>query len=637
MSDLRDLTRALKDISGAAKAAGKAGQALGKAAGDITGADDQYRRTDADHEERANRAEIRRNKSAAALRGSHDDDEGRDTAERGGRGAHGARGARGERAAEASSSDTLVGAVAEVMRMAPNSPERADAIRNITAYIEANPKLHKQTYNNASGSRNHTYELPQIGDAPQHANDISQPKVRPIKGAASAQQLIEAISKKLEPQVDAPAISRSELGLPPDRAAKPAQAPASPAADEEKTPKYFVAQAAHALANGAAVKDIPLDGLKKKDGLYHLPAGSYSTGRSDARGNQITLEIPKEGLTLSLEEMQKAMAAKLAVVGVGQPQKTAATAEPAPAEPAKPIHVVHKDDAPKPDVKTVPEVAMTKAAGGPAKLYQGTAGKVWNTDDAPKIAANQVKEIQAMLGVKDDTKWGPVTQEAFAKKCKEAGVSPKEVDFTNPRDPELLRVMAVLNKDSIKQVPDVSAPAAAPVQDASVRTPQQIEAAVAKQSVEVAQPAGPATTTLAAALATSLQQQHEQTGAPVTVAPIAEPAPAPAVAAAPAAQESAPAPVAAAPAAPEPQPAIVAVTSPAFAAMPAVAAAGRDSLFGAASFGATEAQALPTPDAIQVAVAQARSAVVNLAAANEATFAPSNVPNLKAGGGHSVA
>ena len=79
------------------------------------------------------------------------------------------------------------------------------------------------------------------------------------------------------------------------------------------------------------------------------------------------------------------------------------------------------------------------------------------------------------------------------------------------------------------------------------------------------------------------------------------------------------------------------VNSPAFAAMPAVAAAGRDSLFGAASFGATEAQALPTPDAIQVAVAQARSAVVNLAAANEATFAPSNVPNLKAGGGHSVA
>jgi pyruvate dehydrogenase E2 component (dihydrolipoamide acetyltransferase) len=398
--------------------------------------------------------------------------------------------------------------------------------------------------------------------------------------------------------------------------------------DEEKTPKYFVAQAAHALANGAAVKDIPLDGLKKKDGLYHLPAGSYSTGRSDAKGNQITLEIPKEGLTLSLEEMQKAMAAKLAVVGVGQPQKTAATAEPAPAEPAKPIHVVHKPaDAPeaKPAEKVFTPMAIPPAdlKALMAKSYSGLTPQQMPHG----LRQTQVTEVQNMLKAAGfdlgkhgaDGKCGKDTVEALKAACKAAGIADyKKVNFADPADAELVQLQAHLNKVAkeaaqAKDAPQ-AAPAAAPVLEAAAPAPAVAAAPTA------ATEAAPAPAVAAAPAAA------------------AEPAPAPAVAAAPAPAVVAPA----APAAPEPQQAMVAaafnnvVNSPAFAAMPAMAAAGQNALFGAGGFGGSEAP-LPTPDAMQQAVAQAKTAVVNLAAANEATFAPSNVPNLKAGGGHSVA
>jgi hypothetical protein len=522
MSDLRDFTKAMKEITGAAKSAGKAAQGVGKAIGDITGADDKYRETDATHEDRANRAEIRRNRSHDVLEGGQ---------------YSGAQGGRSERAAAMSSSDALVGAVANVMRMPPDSSERADAIRKISDYIESNPKLHKQQYNHASGTRDHTYELPQVGDAPRHPNDISQPKVRPMKGAGSPEQLIEAISQKLELQVGAPAISRSELGLPARTAPAPLRQPTSsteqsaatmqPAVYQQETAstrvtiEQVVRVVAAAKAEGKydetmrdAIK-ATLQKMEAQPGGIDFPDNHQRVSRqpgvsraeyhaeyraaAEANRGMDTGVVPPGGtdtLKVRFNGTQNASAdAALAIIentldkgGLGKkPEVQVTMAPPAPAPAPVVTAAPAPTAAPKPPEKDFTPMAIPAAdlKAPMAKSYSGIP-----TKEMPDgLRQTQVVEVQAMLQKAGfdigkhgaDGKCGKDTLDALKAACKAAGIEDyKKVNFADPKDPELVRLQEHLNAAAKERAP-FKAPS--PAQEAAAPAPAQPAPQVAAAAI----------------------------------------------------------------------------------------------------------------------------------------------------------
>jgi hypothetical protein len=307
--------------------------------------------------------------------------------------------------------------------------------------------------------------------------------------------------------------------------------------------RYIIDSAKFAKAGGQQEKpqhSLPTNAA----GLVALPEGRYSTGQLDKDNNPIVVVI-RQGVTVLPDNVHQFVQTELAKAGVTKEgpaatvppaapikQKTAAEVDQGQqpraqnavyrqeAEPAPSQRVSTNSPAPAPaappaaaPAPKVDEVTITAAGDTPAKLYPGTKGKIWNPSDAPKIAANQVEEIQQMLGVKVDGKWGPDTQKAFAKKCSEAGITDtRTVDFTNPRDPELIALMGKLDATKVARV-DVAPTVATPT---SPRTQASVPAAPAPAPETAAVPP------------------------PTVVTPA--PAPAPAVAAAPAAQEAAPSP-----------------------------------------------------------------------------------------------
>lgn len=72
------------------------------------------------------------------------------------------------------------------------------------------------------------------------------------------------------------------------------------------------------------------------------------------------------------------------------------------------------------------------------------------TSSEAKALAHALNTQKGGLG-----SWGPKTKAAFAVACETAGVSPESIDFDNPKDPELLKLMGSLRSNTAARAEDV--------------------------------------------------------------------------------------------------------------------------------------------------------------------------------------
>ncbi|PZP86922.1 MAG: hypothetical protein DI582_01335 [Azospirillum brasilense] len=204
-----------------------------------------------------------------------------------------------------------------------------------------------------------------------------------------------------------------------------------------------------------------------------------------ANGAQIDIPLPPRGRTFTItdmvtpylrqnRELGDALAARIAASNgqtveapANQPQAPAtgapttaapATGAPATAAPSTgaPSTGAPSTGAPStgaPAPATGATGALTAATGGSARTYSLRT----NTDDMPKIAANQVADLQGRLvdagfdlttrrqADGKDGKYGPKTEAAVNAIAREAGVNPKDIDFTNAQDPDTVKFMQTLD------------------------------------------------------------------------------------------------------------------------------------------------------------------------------------------------
>lgn len=74
------------------------------------------------------------------------------------------------------------------------------------------------------------------------------------------------------------------------------------------------------------------------------------------------------------------------------------------------------------------------------------------------LASGEAPEAKALAHAVETQKgglgsWGPKTKAAFAAACEAAGISPETVDFTNPKDPELRKLITSLGGTATEHVP----------------------------------------------------------------------------------------------------------------------------------------------------------------------------------------
>lgn len=255
------------------------------------------------------------------------------------------------------------------------------------------------------------------------------------------------------------------------------------AAMEDAANSYGPARTA-ALQRARAVLEDPNSGLKNADGSISFPnvvvpnpngeavVFGMMDGRdyrhypnADAALAQLAeaMRVNNIGI-ITREDLARVStpAGGVVPVGTGTPAPGTGTQAPGTGTPAP--------DAP------ASSFTLPAASGAAAHIYTSNrAGRTMNAADAPKISANQVKAIQQKLGVEDDEKWGPETQAAFAQRLQAMTppVNPRDVDFTNPNDPETVRVMAQFSQPAATaaaQGAGAPAPAAAPGQASPAAT-----------------------------------------------------------------------------------------------------------------------------------------------------------------------
>lgn len=158
-----------------------------------------------------------------------------------------------------------------------------------------------------------------------------------------------------------------------------------------------------------------------------------------------------------------------ALRGAAAGSVTVGTGTPTPATPAPDAPPAPATGAATPAAPAAATFSLPSASGPEAQIYtRNRAGRTMNAEDAPKMSASQVEAIQRELGVEADGKWGPDTQAAFARAAQAAGVNPRDVDFTNPNDPETVRVIAQFNAPSPAASAGVATP---PTPTAATGTP----------------------------------------------------------------------------------------------------------------------------------------------------------------------
>ncbi len=234
-------------------------------------------------------------------------------------------------------------------------------------------------------------------------------------------------------------------------------------------------------------KDIltkPENGLIQSDGSVRFPEGMKvileSNGKQSSYIEFNGIHARATSPEVSIQKGVNAVAGQRIGTALTDADIAALRGTAAPAGATIPVGTGEepKTDAPqapgtgtaKPDAPGAATFALPEASGPAAKIYtKNGEGRTMNAEDAPKISASQVKAIQAKLGVKDDGMWGPNTQAAFAAAAAKAGVKPSDVDFTNPNDPETVKVMAQFN--AAAAVATVNTPAAGAGQGSAPSSP----------------------------------------------------------------------------------------------------------------------------------------------------------------------
>ncbi|MFZ4541631.1 MAG: hypothetical protein ACOYNL_07470 [Rickettsiales bacterium] len=194
-------------------------------------------------------------------------------------------------------------------------------------------------------------------------------------------------------------------------------------AQSDETRAQLAAKVATTLENGAG-----------GDRLYTLKQDmQVAPGKVYPAGTPLS---PKEMAAALLEATDASPEVQDAVIKRMSPSRPIDISTTKPDEPkhepkSKPApHSDTPQDAPK--VAAGASITIPDAGNVPAKHYKGADGKDFDHAKAPKVDAAQVKAIQAMVGAKEDGKWGPETQEKFEKAAKAAGFEdPSKVDFTN--------------------------------------------------------------------------------------------------------------------------------------------------------------------------------------------------------------
>jgi len=319
----------------------------------------------------------------------------------------------------------------------------------------------------------------------QTGEEIARRTFKGVKGSQQVQTGKNEMERPSESGAPAPA-GRSASGV----TDVPVLASGTVAGvDPRPDPKRFVFEAAHALANGA--QEIDLSKLKKDKGIYTLPAHNYPTGRADANGKPIMYKVEEPGLELSEQEMQRVIKLQLnkALGGVAAPApatmrqlvvdtKTLAR-EPkiintgAPAAP--PAGTTPATNPPAAPAAQLPSI--TPGTGPSATSYSG----IKPADMPAGLKQDRVAEVQAALknagynigstklhpnGL--DDKWGEKSQGALMKAAQAAGIKDyKEIDFSNPNDPEFKQLLTHLQTKAVPVAALFSSPsfgrAAAPI------------------------------------------------------------------------------------------------------------------------------------------------------------------------------
>jgi len=189
-----------------------------------------------------------------------------------------------------------------------------------------------------------------------------------------------------------------------------------------------------------------------------------------ANGTQVDIPLPPRGRTFTITEMVtpylrqnpelgQALGARIAASNgqtvdapANQPQGPT-TGAPTTAAPTTGAPAAGAATTGAPAPASASTGALTAASGGSARTYSLRT----NTDDMPKIAANQVADLQGRLvdagfdlttrrqADGKDGKYGPKTEAAVNAIAREAGVNPKDIDFTNAQDPETVKFMQTLD------------------------------------------------------------------------------------------------------------------------------------------------------------------------------------------------
>jgi hypothetical protein len=380
----------------------------------------------------------------------------------------------------------LIGArVIEAQQYAPGTPERQTALDRALAIADKLPR-------DADGkiaepiSRGESLII-----TSGHNGKSLRYQINRSDNFASSEELVASMGRVAEAQMKpAYPVGREDFGLDPlpEKAVGPVQGPGG------SLPVPHVKGSDQKLVDGIVASIAEVQLAKKSDPAVINAVASQvaAAAEKDAKlydGVKLHKIGPvtvkgKGGIDVEIEGgiYTPARITQLVMAAMGaEPEVLAAVNKrmgaAAPAVPA-PAPTVLKTDAPASPAPApgTPAPAATAAAPAPsagnktvnitppddtaAKLYAGADGKRVDPSHAPKIAANQVKEIQVLLGAKDDGKWGPETQSKFAAYCAKATppIDPHKVDFTKRDSAEMVALMNVIKPDLV--VTAAAAPAA---------------------------------------------------------------------------------------------------------------------------------------------------------------------------------
>lgn len=200
-----------------------------------------------------------------------------------------------------------------------------------------------------------------------------------------------------------------------------------------------------------------------------LNAGTYTSAQLiETFGNALELDAAKK------QALATAIGAPVSPAPAQPAGPAAGATTPPPAGGATtPPPAVDGATTPAPATGTVAPVAIPAATGAPAKTYSLRT----NPDQMPKITGNQVEPLQSRLAAAGfdlstrahpdglDGMYGPKTEAAVNAIAAAAGVSPKDIDFGNPNDPETVKFNQALDARIAQR--SAPAPAVAPVAPAA--------------------------------------------------------------------------------------------------------------------------------------------------------------------------